>query len=334
MTIKDIAKLAGVSHSTVSRALNDSPLISNGVKEKIRIIAERNNFEFNTGARSLSTQKTGIIGVVYEPIYDIFGSSLYINQLFRELKEALLKTGYDGIFVSDNRENSQIQRLWRQHKVDGFIIMDNLLGKNDLTYMKEHDIPVVFLHGKPPIEYQSIFDTFATDNTEGGRLAAAHLTSQGCRKLLTITDIWFENPKSEVYHRNAGFQNYLKENGFPQSEMLISGLTFEEGYRLIEKEWDTIKQADGIFAHADIIAFGLLMGLKTRGTTVPEQIRLIGFDDTPICSQMHPYISTIHQPKEEICRLACERIKINIETSIEEKIIHYAKPTLVINEST
>lgn len=338
VTIKDIAAVAGVSHSTVSRALNDSPQISPATKEKIKDIARTMNFEFNAGARSLSGRKTGNIAVVYLANYDQFGSSLYTSQLFIELRHFLERMDMDAILLEGYHPetgDSNISRLLRQQKVDGFLIVHNLITKKDYDSIRRAGLPVVQLHMPPIYCRREELDYFFTDHFMGGRMATEHLIKQGCRRILTVLSNDFDS--EEFKQRTMGYRQALEDHGIRFEEQLVVAVdcTYLKGYQLFNSIPEILANVDGIFFQTDIQAFGFLTAARERGIRIPDDLKVIGYDDAPICESTIPRLTTIHQPRRKLAELACDRIidlinKRNNESRIQEVLF----PSLVLRESS
>ncbi|MBI9097002.1 MAG: LacI family DNA-binding transcriptional regulator [Spirochaetaceae bacterium] len=338
VTIKDIAAVAGVSHSTVSRALNDSPQISQLTKDKIKDIARTMNFEFNAGARSLSGRKTGNIAVIYQAQYDQFGSSLYVSQLFIELRHFLERMEMDAILLEAYHPEtgaSNISRLLRQQKIDGFLIVHNNITGKDYESIKRSGLPVVQLHMPPLYCRKEELDYFFTDHFMGGRMATEHLISLGCKRILTVLSNDFDS--LEFKERTLGYKTALEDHGIKYEEELVVAVdcTYLRGYNLFNSIPEIISNVDGIFFQTDIQAFGFLTAAREKGIRIPEDLKVIGYDDAPICESTIPPLTTIHQPRKKLAELACDRIidlvnKRNNESRIQEVLF----PTLVLRESS
>ena len=325
VTIRDIARMAGVSHATVSRALNGSPLVKDDTKEKIQSLAESLQFSFNTGARSLRGVQTGIVAVIYPAFMDVFGSSLYAQQLLLDLRRALEALELDTILIgayNDGTGESHVRRLIRQNRVDGFLLVHGDLRQDDYRIIREHRLPLVQLHTPPRHAPEEEVDLFLTDNEEGGYQAARHLLERGARSIGTLQMCrTFQLPApgegGEGADRTAGYRRALEEGGIPFNPGLVRPCPcdYQEAYRLVLREPEFFSRIDGLFAQADIIAFGALAGLKELGLTVPGGIRIVGFDDSPLCQMPHPALSSIHQPREDLARAAAGRLKELLEGS-------------------
>ncbi len=322
ITIKDLAEIAGVDHSTVSRALNNSPRVQEATRLKIMELARKHNFQFNASARSLSSRRTGIIGIIYPAGMEDFYSSLYTNRLFMDLRKELENYQLDGILLSAlhpvNGE-SNIERLIRQNKVDGFLIFHGSISSENYVLINKWELPVVQIHLAPDDYPEEKLDFFSTDNRCGGKLAAEHLINIGCRRFFDIsipfckdtrTTKSINNISSETWQRTAGFTEALNASGIKDSLIIryaLSG-TFQTARDFVLENRENFKPGDGLFFHSDLLAFGALTACREAGIRVPEDIRIIGFDDSPIAVLMDVGITTIHQPREIIAAHAAERI--------------------------
>lgn len=340
VTIKDIAKLANVSHTTVSRCLNDSPMISDKTKEKVLKIAEELQYEVNSNARSLSTKKTGIIGVIYQQGLEDFGSSAYINALFLELRHALETLQLDTILVEAINPDtlaSNTVRLIKQQKVDGFLLVHQQITEEDNRMLQEYDIPAIQIHFKPEYLDITTMDYYLTDNDHGGYLATKHLLERGAHKILTIA--CSPNIGEEYGYRTEGYRRALTEYDISIDDSLIFEIECEyiAAYDFIHEHIELIKTCDGIFAQADILAAAFIAALKEHGINVPQDMKIVGYDDSFYSILVPPFITTIHQPREEIITKACNRIldltrSDSVDKSIKEQEL--IKPYLIIRESS
>jgi len=308
ITIKDIGRLAGVSHSTVSRALNDHPQVNAETRERIKVIAKSLNFEFNAGARSLSSRKTGIIGLIYPRKLDSFGCSLYTNELFRDIRHELEHYDLDVIMVeASNKDNNQsnIDRLIRQNRqnrVDGFLLVHRDIHPMDYALMISHKLPLIQLHYGAGHYNMDGIDNIMIDNRQGGVLAADALIDRGCCSLLCLGS-YMSQESGEMESRFEGFQEAAKTRGVPCHFIKADFYDSEAGKQAVLDNPELFEKADGIFALTDILAFGCLTAFQVSGFLIPDQKQLIGFDDSPLCTMMRPTISSILSPAEKWQRL-------------------------------
>jgi DNA-binding LacI/PurR family transcriptional regulator len=310
-TIKDIARIAGVDPSTVSRALNGSSRVSTGTRERIMEIASKLDFEFNAAGRTLSRGKSGNIAVLCSTQISSFSSSQYVSMLFSAIRLELEKRRLDA-FILEGHDlhsgESTIKRLVGQHKADGFIIADPDISPDEYHFIRKHDIPAVQLHACPEFYPLDQLNYVMTDHYAGGGLAAEHLVEIGRTNILNFTA---RNPLTyEFAQRLEGFRDALSAAGITlhDEDILNSDCSYQAGYQLVHAYFDRIKKADAIFAQADITAFGCHSALRELGVRIPEDIALIGYDDTPLCTLPIPEISSIHQPLEKASSAACDWI--------------------------
>lgn len=329
--------MAGVSHSTVSRSLNDSPRVKQETKDKIREIAEKFDFEFNAGARSLSTRKTGTVGIIHPELYNDFSASLFCGSLISEIMKRLDRAGIDFIPIfSENRENSSsnIRRLTRQQKVDAFVIVDSLVSIEDWKFISKFGLPSIQLHYRPKYNPPEEINYIYSDNFTGGRLATDYLIEHGCKTIMCIT---IKSEHTEILDRRDGFLSSMKEHNLTVDKNLIfeEECTLFNGEKIIRENMDKLDGIDGIFVHADIMALGVIKGLNNLGYKVPEDIRVIGYDDIELGTYFNPKLTTIHQPKEALAELACSKLSeiMGQKPDSGELIQEIVTPYLVERES-
>ncbi len=336
ITTKDIAKMANVSQSTVSRCLNDSPMISEKTKKKVLKIAQEHGFQFNAHARSLSANRTYTIGVILPKSLFGFEGEMHFRSWQNELIESLEQMEFD-VIVSffENRFTKQnnIQRLLAAKKVDGFIILEPALDDETITILEQTDIPFIFCKYIPPFYKTRDVDFVCVDQFKGGYIAADHLIKQGHKRIMCISA---NHIGGEFGLRTEGFKAALRDNNLPYNDkMLFYGdTTFQSGYQVIKDNIEALRDITAIFAQNDLMALGAIQALKESGINVPEDIAMVGFDDIELCTFYQPYLTTVHQPTKEIAALTCKRLieKLNsTELTLKQKL--EISPTLVIRES-
>lgn len=362
ITIRELAKLAGVSPSTVSRCLNDSPLIPEETRIRIRQIAADEGFTFNASARSLSLGRTGTVALIFPDYFESFSISLFFTALQRHVRANFEEKNIDVLVAFPfNRfaRASNIEKLVRGQKIDGMLIIDNEFAQADRDCLTRAGIPYLFLHKHPDASSDPGADYFCTDHFEGGRLAAERLVSLGRRRLLIAT------AKGEEFEaRTAGFMQGLKDAGLDGSpvEIVCSGLTFADGYAQVGQRVASADPGsfDGIFCQSDLMSLGAILALNAAGVSIPRDVSVVGYDDIELGRDFHPALTTVRQPLGELAALACERLAARIEARCAdgglgggmggetdhdsphceerrahqlEPIRHLMKPTLVIRES-
>ncbi|NDL68301.1 LacI family DNA-binding transcriptional regulator [Anaerotalea alkaliphila] len=311
VTIKDIAQIAGVSYSTVSRCLNDSNLVSPATKEKVKAIARDMGFEFNVHARGLTSNRKGTVGIIYPEDMDAFGVEMYFITLTKELKRWMDERETDLILsYCRNRTTGKnnIRRLVSQQKVDGLLIAEPDIDEETLHFLKESGIPFIFFHEAPagtPGGLRSGIDRFTVDHVRGGWLATRHLLEHGCRRVFTIT-----SDEEEFRLRTAGCRKALEESGVPfrEERVLYGNQDLSLTSRLVRDISRVLQPDDGLFVQSDMMAWTAMETLKSLGFRIPEDISVIGYDDIDMGNYTHPRLTTIKQPRAEMAEAACKRL--------------------------
>jgi LacI family transcriptional regulator, galactose operon repressor len=311
VTIKDIAKIAGVSFSTVSRCLNNSDEASEKTKKKIQRIADDLGFEFNASARGLITSQVGTVAIVLPEQYTEVNVSVYHSMLMNSLRTSLEKADVDLIVTYEiNHYNNQnnIIRLITRKKIDGLILLVENIDKKTLTFLKEQQIPFVFTH-YPPARNISDQDIIFTDHYAGGKMAAEYLLKKGRKSFVIIS----EKDHLEFTLREQGFCETIAKAGY-QVEKLYCKTTYDSAEKLVKEKTALFVHCDGLFTVNDLMAFGSIRALEKLGYDVPRDISVIGYDNNDFAMYFNPPLTTIHQPKEELAMISCERLFNQIDT--------------------
>lgn len=291
--ITELAKLAGVSPGTVSRALADSELIARKTRERIQALAREHDFRPNIMARNLRTQRTGAIGVVI-PLGHEAGQHIsdpFFMALLGHLADSLTERGHDLLLSRViPADPDWLRRIVNSGRVDGII----LIGQSDQSSV----IDAVAQNYLPLVAWGAQLDgqihcSVGSHNRHGGALAARHLIAQGARRFA-----FFGDPVApEIAERLAGCRSELAAAGLGDAlELLPAHLTAETAHPAIAawlRETPTIP--DGIIAASDVIALSALRALAELRHPVPAQVRVIGYDDLQIANQTMPPLTTIRQ---------------------------------------
>jgi len=319
MTLRDVANAAGVSMATVSRSLNDSSLIPEKTRRRVRTIADRLGFEFNAQARSLITRRVGTIGIILPPDFDRFGVNLYHGTLHNALRSVLECNDIDLIvaFLTNHFSGrNNVRKLVSSQKVDGLIIVQPVFEQELIDFLRSKEIPFVFSHYPPPEDCPDDVDVIYPDNELGGMLAAKHLAAIGRTRILCIGAKGGRPHHREWDLRLAGVQRGLDEAGIAlrEGDLLRGDMTMESGYDLVAGKAD-LRGYDGIVALNDLMAIGAINAIREIGLRIPQDIAVVGYDDTDLASCMRPSLTTIHQPREELSLVTCERLLQLIKSS-------------------
>ena len=304
ISIKDIARAAGVSHSTVSRSLSDSPLVNSETKARIRQLSIEMGYTPNAAARSLVMGRTRTVGVVVTTIADPF-----IAEVTQGIESTAYEHGYSVILASSNsdpsREIAAVEML-RSKRVDGVIVTSSRVGALYQDHLERIGVPVVLINNHSEQSGRYTF-SITVDNEHGGHLATRHLVELGHRRIAYIA--------AQVNHssnmgRLAGYRQALSEAGIPfDPAMVLAGNGRVEGG---ERCWSQLaaltNPPTAVFCYNDMTAIGLLRDVRQVGLMVPQDVSIVGFDDIPFASYVYPALTTIAQPKFEMGQQATEMV--------------------------
>ena len=225
-----------------------------------------------------------------------------------------------------------LRRLILQRKVDGILLLLSGTMPEDWTLILKRGIPVVQVHYAPAYFDASRLDYFFTDCRRGGWLATEALIEAGSRRIACMTP---PNPNSEMVDRERGWREAQEARGLAADGRLKLEAEngFEAAYDCVRRNIEALRRADGLFAFTDIMALGALRALADEGIEVPREMRVVGFDDIEIANWSSPRLTTIHQPRDEIARLATDRLFALLRGKgggVEQRMI---EPSLVRRES-
>jgi DNA-binding LacI/PurR family transcriptional regulator len=334
VSIKDIAKAAGVSHSTVSRALSDSPLVSDETKTRIQRLAQEMGYSPNSLARSLVTRQTYTIGVVVTTIADPF-----IAEVVQGIEATAHDHGYTVILCNSGavpeREIAAVETL-RSKRVDGVIVTSSRVGALYLEHLERIGVPIVLINNHNEDSGRYTF-TVTVDNRHGGYLATEHLIQLGHRRIAYVTA---PADHSSDLDRMAGYRQALLEAGIELDPALIApgnGRT-DGGERALGALGALEAPPTAVFCYNDMTAIGLLLAARREGLAVPGDLAVVGFDDIPFATYCYPPLTTIAQPKVEMGQLAMKMalslMTVGEEESQEELSNVVVRGKLVVRAST
>jgi len=308
MTLKDIAERAHVSISTVSRSLNDSSLVAIATKQRILEIADQSGFEFNASARALSTRQVGTIGVILPEDYDQIHINLYYSGLYNHLRRSLEREDLD-LIVGFSRNHftgvNNIQKLVRRRKVDGLILLCPYLDRESGEFLRQSGMPFVYSH-YPPQRNDADVDHVYVDHENGGMLVGRLFGKRGFKKVIAFSS---SGRDVEFQQRLSGFRQGIQLTSDSTEVVELHGKsTFDSGFQLATERDPDLADAEAIFALNDLMALGIVHGLQERGCQIPEDVAVVGYDDTAITGLLHPLLSTVRQPAQDVAFLTCERL--------------------------
>lgn len=322
-TIRDVAREAGVSVTTVSRVLNDSGPVKDATRERIRAVAQRLHFAPNTTARSLSTRRTHTIGVLLPDVYGEF-----FSEVIRGIDQAAQQRGYHVLISGAHNEPAEVDAAVRamRGRVDGLILMAAELDAETLARNLPERVPAVLINASHDA---SQFDTINIDNFGGAVEVTAHLLGLGHRELRMISG---PRGNRDAVERERGFRTALNQAGLtPRAEWIVEGaFTEASGYRATEQLLSAAVPPTAIFAGNDSMAVGALSAARQRGVRVPEDLAVVGFDDVPIAEYVNPALTTVRVSISKLGSCAAERLVECIRAHNRHERRHEIQPTELI----
>ncbi|ELR69061.1 LacI family transcriptional regulator [Fulvivirga imtechensis AK7] len=293
ITIKDIASTLGISPSTVSRALNGHPDISEKTRKSVKDLAKKMNYQVNQMASGLRTKRSFTIGVLVPKIASHFFSSALSG-----IQEVAVANNYQVLICQTNESQNQERKYVKSllsAKVDGFLI-SLAKGQKTITHIKaivDNKVPLVF--------FDRISDSFNVPKIEaedfkGAHRAVTHLIDTGCRKIVHLAG---PDNLTASYNRMQGYKQALKDKNIPIDEKLIIPCDFdpENAKKAIHRLMGQNGDIDGIFTVNDELGVEAILTLKSMNIKVPDQVSVVGFGDFPICRIVEPNLTSIrHNP--------------------------------------
>ncbi len=300
-SIKDIARQAGVSYSTVSRALSNSPRVKAETRHRIQQLAAEMGYLPSAVARSLVTRRTMTLGVVVSTITDLF-----FAEVIQSIEETALQYKYQAIVASSNgerlRELEAIRALL-ERRVDGIILVSACCRREDLAG-NGPDVPVVSINnlGREHLGY-----SIEVDDVDGGRQATRHLLALGHRRIAHITG---PSEDWDSVERREGYTQELQAWGVPVDSSLIvhGGNRPPDGVRAMERLLTLRPRPTAVFCYNDAVALGAMRAAYAAGLRIPQHLSVVGFDDIDLAPFLEPPLTTVAQPKREMGALAVRMI--------------------------
>lgn len=332
-TSRDIAEIAGVSQATVSRALRDSPLVRKETRERVQQIARELNYFVNRNAAGLRTQQSDTIAVL---LFDETGgvdaeiNPFYLSML-GNISRSAANYGYDILVSLQQLTDDWHIEYQASHRAGGLI----LLGYGDYRDYRPKlralaDAHTRFIIWGPIVDDQP-GHSFGCDNESGGYQATKHLLDIGRRHIAILGKTSSGSP--ELAARYRGYVRAINEAGLePNPKLLIRAEHSEDAGKNAAAQLIAGDQPfDAIFAVTDLIAIGAMHGLQEAGVRIPEDVSVVGFDDSPLAAYVTPQLSTVRQNT----RLAAEGLVRGIVGLIEGKPVEsrLMEPGLIVRES-
>ena len=295
VTIKDIARIAGVSHTTVSRALRNNPAIAPDTVERIRVIAKEQGYLVSAAARSLKTSRSQTIGIILSYLDDP-----YFSKVLEGIEDTVQPHGYS-LFVAASHHNVEreqaVVKAMMEHRTDGVILCAPPFRVEHSRQMEGSGLPLVVVNNQGADDYRYAVDH---DDTQGARQVAHYLVGLGHRRI--------------AYLGNAegGRTNFSREAGVA-AELAAAGLVVKEdqifrgpngrpegGYAGAQHFLSLAERPTAIACFNDLMAVGLMRGLQQAGLRIPQECSVTGFDNIALTAYLNPPLTTYDQPRYEL----------------------------------
>jgi DNA-binding LacI/PurR family transcriptional regulator len=322
--IYDVAKLAGVSHQTVSRVINNAEYIKDDTRSKVQSAMQELGYVPNAAARALVTSKSKIVGILVSDIV-YHGPAGMMHAMEKEARRG----GFFAISASvDPLDNSSIAQgieHLRRLGIEGLVVITPQSDSVQAVERLVTDIPVVFIDSPNNSKELSA----ELDNYSGAKLATEHLISLGHKEIVHVSGPsgWFDSAP-----RVAGYQDAMKKANL-KPQVVDGDWAVPTGYRIGRNLDIDASKVTAIFAANDHLALGLMRALRQRGYAIPERVSIIGFDDVPEAAYYEPPLTTMRPDFAELGRVAMEKMlgQINREAMLRTDTL---VPELIIREST
>lgn len=333
VSIKDIARVADVSYSTVSRALNNHPRISEATRDRIQRLAEEMGYTANAVAQSLQTRQTDTIGFVVTSLDDPFFPDIVKGA------ESVARTAELSVFLSVSYNEPEIEmqaiETFHRRRVDGILMASSRVGTSYVDRLARINVPVVLIQNEAE-EGHDFLHSVVTDDRPGARLAVEHLVELGHERIgyLGVSDRRRSNSL-----RFEGYREALLEAGISPREAWTAIASLD----LIQRDGDVAAGqmlgaqlldagVTAIFCYNDMTAVGVIRRCRERGEEVPERCSVVGFDDINLAQHIAPALTTVHVPKYEMGRTGMNMLlELLDDRSVDDRVL---APTLVERDST
>ncbi|MER5199201.1 LacI family DNA-binding transcriptional regulator [Streptomyces sp. NPDC002755] len=299
-TLEEVAARAGVGRGTVSRVINGSPRVSDATRAAVEAAVAELGYVPNTAARALAANRTDAIALVVPEPETRFFAEPYFSDMLRGVGAELSDTEMQLllIFAGSDRERRRLAQYLAAHRVDGVLLVSVHADDPLPDLLAQLEIPAVISGPRSAAETLPSVDS---DNYGGARSAVDHLLSRGRTRIAHITG------RTDVYgaqRRVDGYRDALRDAGYPADEGLIApgDFTEEGGHRAMGELLARNPTLDAVFAGSDVMAAGARRALREAGLRLPEDVAMVGYDDSAIARHMDPPLTSVRQPIEEMGR--------------------------------
>ncbi|MGW7301528.1 MULTISPECIES: LacI family DNA-binding transcriptional regulator [unclassified Streptomyces] len=299
-TLEEVAARAGVGRGTVSRVINGSPRVSEATRAAVEAAVAELGYVPNTAARALAANRTDAIALVVPEPETRFFAEPYFSDMLKGVGAQLSETEMQLllIFAGSDRERQRLAQYLAAHRVDGVLLVSVHADDPLPDLLTQLEIPAVISGPRSAAETLTSVDS---DNYGGARQAVEHLYARGRRRIAHITG------RMDVYgarRRADGYREALADAGLPVDETMMEpgDFTEEGGRRAMAALLERHPDLDAVFAGSDVMAAGARQVLRETGRRIPDDVALVGYDDSAIARHMDPPLTSVRQPIEEMGR--------------------------------
>jgi DNA-binding LacI/PurR family transcriptional regulator len=339
-TLEDVAREAGVSRATVSRVVNGVRNVDPAIQDLVRRAIERTGYAPNQAARQLVTRRTTTVALVVSGAgeasdgeQNAFAARVFADPFFGRVVGGVVghlrpRSMHPVLMFAETPEARQeVVAYLRQGGADGALVVSTHPDDPLPALLADARLPAVLFArpGRPvPLSHVDLA------HRDGGRLAAEHLVARGCRRIVTVAGPLAVAASQE---RLAGFRDTLARHGHPRVPVAEGGFTVDSGMAAMSTLLGEHPALDGVFAANDLMAQGAVQVLRDHGRRVPEDVAVVGFDDSSVAVTCRPRLTTVRQPVEEMAATMARLLGEHIDGTRTEPTSEIFAPELVVRES-
>ncbi|MFZ6027830.1 MAG: LacI family DNA-binding transcriptional regulator [Chloroflexota bacterium] len=327
LTLEDIARLAGVSPATASRAINNRPDVSPAVRQRVSEVLQETGFQPNAAARSLASQRSDMIGLVISRTVQSLFADPYFPRLAEGIAQACNQHHHTFSLFVEYEVESIFRRITRRGLLDGVIVQVEALDNPLLPKLLKTTLPMVVL-GRPPAGMNVSY--LDVNNVQGAYRAVSHLIRLGHERIGTITGPIASGSGQD---RLAGYRQALAEHGItPDEAWIVEGnYTEEGGYAAAQQLMQ--QKLSALFISSDSMARGVMRAIAEASLSVPADIAIVSFDDLPPATLSTPQLTTIRQPIKRVGIKAVETLLDVIEHGPQPARVEILETELIVRGS-